>query len=100
MTHATIELINAEQNGNPKEVYTTFDVDLTDDEVQELRDSYQSSQDDEESLFDRMYCDKVSDAGDKLAKKMKLDYGWYDYGTTILTFSDGSTETIENYWWR
>lgn len=95
MVKARIDLYNAQSLIKLGD----FEVELTKKELQELRQGYKDCKEDEELLADRLYCDKVTDAGEALAEKLGVDYGCFDYGHTHLTFEDGHEETIENPWW-
>jgi hypothetical protein len=91
--NCVVEII---ENADNKKLIGTVNVTLTNDEWIEVKDAYRDSKEEEESVFDRMYCDKLIDA---VKNQLHLSkYGGYDFGNIVATDANGNQFKVENPW--
>lgn len=91
--NCVVEII---ENADNKKLIGTVNVTLTNDEWIEVKDAYRDSKEEEESVFDRMYCDKLIDA---VKNQLNLtEYGSYDFGNIVATDANGNQFKVENPW--
>ena len=84
------------ENADQKKLIGTVNVTLTIDEWKDVKDAYRASQEEEESVFDRMYCDTLTDA---VTNQLHLSkYGSYDFGDIVATDANGNQFKVENPW--
>lgn len=78
-----------------KTVIGKVNVTLTQTEFVDLLNGYKYSKQDEEAVFDRMFCDTLTDA---VKTQLNLKYGDYEFGDTVATDQNGNKYTINNPW--
>lgn len=78
-----------------KTVIGKVNVTLTQTEFVDLLNGYKYSKQDEESVFDRMFCDTLTNA---VKTQLNLQYGDYEFGDTVATDQNGNKYTINNPW--
>ena len=84
------------ENADQKKLIGTVNVTLTIDEWKDVRDAYRASKEEEEAVFDRMYCDTLTDA---VTNQLNLSkYGSYDFGDIVATDANGNQFKVENPW--
>ena len=91
--NCVVEII---ENADNKKLLGTVNVTLTNDEWIEVKDAYRASKEENETVFDRMYCDKLTDA---VTNQLHLSkYGSYDFGNIVATDANGNQFKVENPW--
>ena len=84
------------ENADQKKLIGTVNVTLTIDEWKDVRDAYRASKEEEEAVFDRMYCDTLTDA---VKNQLHLSkYGSYEFGDIVATDANGTQFKVENPW--
>lgn len=78
-----------------KTVIGKVNVTLTQTEFVDLLNGYKYSKQDEEAVFDRMFCDTLTNA---VKTQLNLQYGDYEFGDTVATDQNGNKYTINNPW--
>lgn len=78
-----------------KTVIGKVNVTLTQTEFVDLLNGYKYSKQDEESVFDRMFCDTLTNA---VKTQLNVKYGDYEFGDTVATDQNGNTYYINNPW--
>ncbi len=78
-----------------KTVIGKVNVTLTQTEFVDLLNGYKYSKQDEEAVFDRMFCDTLTYA---VKTKLNVKYGDYEFGDTVATDQNGNKYTINNPW--
>ena len=78
-----------------KTVIGKVNVTLTQTEFVDLLNGYKYSKQDEESVFDRMFCDTLTGA---VKTQLNVQYGDYEFGDTVATDQNGNKYTINNPW--
>ena len=78
-----------------KTVIGKVNVTLTQTEFVDLLNGYKYSKQDEEAVFDRMFCDTLTDA---VKTQLNVQYGDYEFGDTVATDQNGNKYTINNPW--
>lgn len=78
-----------------KTVIGKVNVTLTQTEFVDLLNGYKYSKQDEEAVFDRMFCHTLTDA---VKTQLNLKYGDYDFGDTVATDQNGNKYIINNPW--
>lgn len=78
-----------------KTVIGKVNVTLTQTEFVDLLNGYKYSKQDEEAVFDRMFCDTLTNA---VKTQLNLQYGDYEFGDTVATDQIGNKYTINNPW--
>ena len=78
-----------------KTVIGKVNVTLTQTEFVDLLNGYKYSKQDEESVFDRMFCNTLTNA---VKTQLNLQYGDYEFGDTVATDQNGNKYTINNPW--
>ena len=78
-----------------KTVIGKVNVTLTQTEFVDLLNGYKYSKQDEESVFDRMFCDTLTGA---VKTQLNVKYGDYEFGDTVATDQNGNKYTINNPW--
>lgn len=78
-----------------KTVIGKVNVTLTQTEFVYLLNGYKYSKQDEEAVFDRMFCDTLTNA---VKTQLNLQYGDYEFGDTVATDQNGNKYTINNPW--
>lgn len=78
-----------------KTVIGKVNVTLTQTEFVDLLNGYKYSKQDEEAVFDRMFCDTLTDA---VKTQLNVKYGDYEFGDTVATDQNGNKYTINNPW--
>ena len=91
--NCVVEII---ENADNKKLIGTVNVTLTNDEWIEVKDAYRDAKEEEESVFDRIYCDKLIDAVKNQLNLTK--YGSYDFGDIVATDANGNQFKVENPW--
>ena len=91
--NCVVEII---ENADNKKLIGTVNVTLTNDEWIEVKDAYRDAKEEEESVFDRIYCDKLIDAVKNQLHLTK--YGSYDFGDIVATDANGNQFKVENPW--
>lgn len=79
-----------------KTVIGKVNVTLTQTEFVDLLNGYKYSKQDEEAVFDRMFCDTLTDA---VKTQLNVKYGDYEFGDTVATDQNGNKYTINNPWY-
>lgn len=83
------------KNADTKQVIGTVNVTLTPDEFREVKRAYKDSKVEEEPVFDRMFCDTLTNT---VESQFKVKYGQYDFGDIVATDTNGTQFKIENPW--
>ena len=78
-----------------KTVIGKVNVTLTQTEFVDLLNGYKYSKQDEEAVFDRMFCDTLTGA---VKTQLNVQYGDYEFGDTVATDQNGNKYTINNPW--
>lgn len=91
--NCVVEII---ENADNKKLIGTVNVTLTNDEWIEVKNSYSASKEENESVFDSIYCDKLIDAVKNQLHLTK--YGSYDFGNIVATDANGNQFKVENPW--
>lgn len=91
--NCVVEII---ENADNKKLIGTVNVTLTNDEWIEVKNSYSASKEENESVFDSIYCDKLIDAVKNQLNLTK--YGSYDFGNIVATDANGNQFKVENPW--
>ena len=78
-----------------KTVIGKVNVTLTQTEFVDLLNGYKYSKQDEEAVFDRMFCDTLTDA---VKTQLNVKYGDYEFGDTVATDKNGNKYYINNPW--
>lgn len=78
-----------------KTVIGKVNVTLTQTEFVDLLNGYKYSKQDEEAVFDRMFCDTLTNA---VKTQLNVKYGDYEFGDTVATDQNGNKYTINNPW--
>ena len=79
-----------------KTVIGKVNVTLTQTEFVDLLNGYKYSKQDEEAVFDRMFCKTLTNA---VKTQLNVKYGDYEYGDTVATDQNGNKYTINNPWY-
>lgn len=91
--NCVVEII---ENADNKKLIGTVNVTLTNDEWIEVKDAYRDAKEENETVFDRIYCDKLIDAVKNQLHLTK--YGSYDFGNIVATDANGNQFKVENPW--
>ena len=91
--NCVVEII---ENADNKKLIGTVNVTLTNDEWIEVKDAYRDAKEENESVFDRIYCDKLLDVVKNQLHLTK--YGSYDFGNIVATDANGNQFKVENPW--
>ena len=83
------------KNADTKQVIGTVNVTLTPDEFRDVKAAYKQSKMEEEPVFDRMFCDTLTNT---VESQLKVKYGNYDFGDIVATDTNGTQFKIENPW--
>ena len=83
------------KNEDTKKVIGKVNVTLTQPEFVDLLNGYKYSKQDEEAVFDRMFCDTLTDA---VKTQLNVKYGDYEFGDTVATDQNGNKYYIKNPW--
>ena len=83
------------KNEDTKQVIGKANVTLTQPEFVDLLNGYKYSKQDEEAVFDRMFCDTLTDA---VKTQLNVQYGDYEFGDTVATDQNGNKYYIKNPW--
>ena len=83
------------KNEDTKQVIGKVNVTLTQPEFVDLLNGYKYSKQDEEAVFDRMFCDTLTDA---VKTQLNVQYGDYEFGDTVATDQNGNKYYIKNPW--
>lgn len=83
------------KNADTKQVIGTVNVTLTQNEFRDVKAAYKQSKMEEEPVFDRMFCDTLTDT---VESQLKVKYGEYDFGDIVATDTNGAQFKIENPW--
>ncbi len=88
-------IVEVIKNADKKQVIGTVNVTLTPDEFREVKRAYKDSKVEEEPVFDRMFCDTLTNT---VETQLNVKYGDYDFGDIVATDTNGTQYKIENPW--
>ena len=88
-------IVEVIKNADTKQVIGTVNVTLTPDEFREVKRAYKDSKVEEEPVFDRMFCDTLTNT---VETQLNVKYGDYDFGDIVATDTNGTQYKIENPW--
>lgn len=88
-------IVEVIKNADTKQVIGTVNVTLTHDEFREVKRAYKDSKVEEEPVFDRMFCDTLTNT---VETQLNVKYGDYDFGDIVATDTNGTQYKIENPW--
>lgn len=88
-------VVEVVKNADTKQMIGTVNVTLTPNEFRDVKAAYKQSKMEEEPVFDRMFCDTLTNA---VESQFKVKYGQYDFGDIVATDTNGTQFKIENPW--
>ena len=83
------------KNADTKQVIGTVNVTLTPNEFRDVKAAYKQSKMEEEPVFDRMFCDTLTNT---VESQLNVKHGQYDFGDIVATDTNGTQFKIENPW--
>lgn len=83
------------KNADTKQLIGTVNVTLTPNEFKDVKAAYKQSEMEEEPVFDRMFCDTLTDT---VESQLNVKYGDYEFGDIVATDTNGIQFKLENPW--